>query len=123
MNDWREDPVGVGSWYSKATANTRLISTARRAHSDGCVLANRASHPHSKLMLQRSLVETLNELASNPQRPRINVGLIDRNRISMTNWVFGGDCLIDYWPSGTARHVIPLTAIVIIEVLQGEPSQ
>ena len=72
-------------------------------------------------MLQRSLVATLIELASNAQRPRINVGLIDRNRVSLTNWDFAGDCLIDFWPSGTPRYLIPLSAVVIIEVLQGEP--
>jgi hypothetical protein len=72
-------------------------------------------------MPAHSLVDTLNELANNPQRPRINIGLIDRNRITLTNWVFGGDCLIDHWPNGSPRHIIPLSAIVIMEVLQGDP--
>ncbi|HLF11742.1 MAG TPA: hypothetical protein VJA26_11055 [Gammaproteobacteria bacterium] len=41
--------------------------------------------------------------------------------MSLTNWDFAGDCLIDFWPSGTPRYLIPLSAVVIIEVLQGEP--
>jgi hypothetical protein len=40
--------------------------------------------------------------------------------VSLTNWVFAGDCLIDFWPSGTPRYVVPLSQVVIIEVLESE---
>jgi hypothetical protein len=71
-------------------------------------------------MTQRSFADTLVELANNGQSPRINVGLTDRNRVTLTKWVFAGDCLIDFWPSGTPRHIVPLSQVVIIEVFQGE---
>jgi hypothetical protein len=71
-------------------------------------------------MSRRSFVDTLSEIADKSRRPRINVSLMDTNRVSLVNWDLAGDCLIDFWPNGKPRYVIPLTAIVIVEILESE---
>jgi hypothetical protein len=71
-------------------------------------------------MSTRSFVDTLNETADKSPRPRINVGLMDRTRVSLDNWDLAGDCLIDRWPNGKPRYVIPLAAIVMVEILESE---
>jgi hypothetical protein len=71
-------------------------------------------------MSTRSFAETLNEIADKARRPRINVSLADRNRVSLVNWDFADDCLVDSWPNGKPRLVIPLAAIVMVEILESE---
>jgi hypothetical protein len=45
---------------------------------------------------------------------------MDRTRVSLDNWDLAGDCLIDRWPNGKPRYVIPLAAIVMVEILESE---
>jgi hypothetical protein len=71
-------------------------------------------------MSTRSFTETLKEIADQPRRPRINISLANANRVSLVNWDFAGDCLIDSWPNGKPRYVIPLAAIVMVEILESE---
>jgi hypothetical protein len=51
---------------------------------------------------------------------QINIGLANGNRVSLANWEFAGDCLIERWPNGGPRYLVPLAQIVIIEVPERE---
>jgi hypothetical protein len=40
----------------------------------------------------------------------------------LSNWTLASDCLIDHWPSGKPRYLIPLLQIVAIEILEARGS-
>jgi hypothetical protein len=52
--------------------------------------------------------------------PRISLSLTDGNRLSMIAWSLTGDCLVELWPNGNLRHLVPLAQIVAIEVADGD---
>jgi hypothetical protein len=64
-----------------------------------------------------TLIDQLIEIAAREPLPRIDVGLTDRNRISLDHWTLERDCLIGYGPGGSARFLIPLAHVVIIEIM------
>ncbi|HEX6998650.1 MAG TPA: hypothetical protein VF322_10925 [Gammaproteobacteria bacterium] len=63
-----------------------------------------------------SLRETLGRLQQTEPKPQLGVGLVDRNRVRLTNWQLLGDCLVERWPSGGLRYLIPLHQIVLIDL-------
>lgn len=63
-----------------------------------------------------SLVERLTEIAKRDPLPRIDVGLSDRNRISLDHWGVDHDCVVGYGRNGGPRYLIPIGQIVIVEV-------
>jgi hypothetical protein len=69
-------------------------------------------------MSQQGFAEALVEIAAIQPRPPINVSLTDRTRLNLSNWTLASDCLIDHWPSGKPRYLIPLLQIVAIEMLE-----
>ncbi len=64
-----------------------------------------------------SFPDILTKIADRESRPLINVGLTDGNRISLSNWTFEGDCLVEHWPKGSVRYLIPLSQIAVVEVV------
>lgn len=66
-------------------------------------------------MSRSSYADILAQVAEREPCPRLNAGLADGNRISLTNWTFSGDCLIEHWPDGSPRYVVPLAQIALIE--------
>jgi hypothetical protein len=64
--------------------------------------------------------EILADVAAQDPRPKINVALSNGNRISLANWRLGEDCVIEAWPNGDARYLIPNAQIVVVEIT--EPS-
>jgi hypothetical protein len=67
-------------------------------------------------MQRRSLVDRLAEIGQRDPLPRIDVGLSDRNRISLDHWTVDQDCVVGYGPAGGSRYLIPIGQIVIVEV-------
>ncbi|HEY8520042.1 MAG TPA: hypothetical protein VIN61_08185 [Gammaproteobacteria bacterium] len=63
-----------------------------------------------------SLRDTLGRLERAEPKPQLGVGLVDRNRVRLTNWQLRGDCLVERWPSGAPRYLIPLHQIVLIDL-------
>jgi hypothetical protein len=68
-------------------------------------------------MSRSSVADFLSELSDSGSHPRISVGLADGNRVSLLNWNLAGDCLVENWPNGKLRYIVPLPRIVIIEVM------
>lgn len=64
-----------------------------------------------------SLAEQLTEIGRRSPQPRIDVGLADRNRITLDRWALEQDCLVGFGPAGAPRFLIPLSQIVIVEVM------
>jgi hypothetical protein len=71
-------------------------------------------------MLKSSAADLLSKISEGGSHPRISVGLADGNRVSLANWHLAGDCLIENWPNGKLRYIVPLARIVIIEVADGD---
>lgn len=63
------------------------------------------------------MIDRLREIGTRDPRPRIDVGLIDRNRISLDHWQLEDDCVIGYGQKGQPRFLIPLAHVVIIEIM------
>ena len=63
-----------------------------------------------------SFAEILSSLGQSRPVPNINVSLANGHRISLAEWAHSGDCLVERWPDGSARYLIPLAQIVSIEV-------
>jgi len=63
-----------------------------------------------------SIRNELARLAALTPKPHIGVGLVDRNRVRLLNWTLLADGLLERWPSGSTRYLIPLGQIVLIEV-------
>jgi hypothetical protein len=63
-----------------------------------------------------SLADRLLEIAQRDPQPRIDVGLIDRNRNSLDHWQLERDCLVGFGPGGAPRFLIPLAQVVIVEI-------
>jgi hypothetical protein len=64
-----------------------------------------------------TLIDQLTEIASQQPQPPIDVGLTDRNRISLEHWTLEHDCLIGFGPGGSPRFLIPLAHVVIVEIM------
>jgi hypothetical protein len=71
-------------------------------------------------MSPSSFAEVLSSLAQGRPVPKINVSLADGHRVSLTEWAYAGDCLVEHWPNGSPRYLIPLAQIVSVEVAGGE---
>ena len=67
-------------------------------------------------MTTSSFSEILSGLGQSRPVPNINVSLANGLRISLAEWAHAGDCLVEHWPNGNARYLIPLTQIVSVEV-------
>lgn len=67
-------------------------------------------------MQEESLRMELTRLEAAQPKPQIGVGLVDRNRVRLLNWSLLADCLVERWPGGGPRYLIPLGQIVLIEV-------
>lgn len=67
-------------------------------------------------MPDESLRQELARLEAMQPKPQIGVGLVDRNRVRLLNWTLLEDCLLERWPGGGARYLIPLTQVVLIEI-------
>ena len=67
-------------------------------------------------MATSSFSEILSSLGQSRPVPNINVSLANGHRISLAEWALGGDCLVERWPNGSVRYLIPLTQIVSVEV-------
>ena len=63
-----------------------------------------------------SFAEILSSLGQNRPVPTVNVSLANGHRISLAEWALEGDCLAERWPNGSARYLIPLAQIVLVEV-------
>ncbi len=70
-------------------------------------------------MQEESLRKELARLEAMDPKPHIGVGLVDRNRVRLLNWKLLSDCLVERWPSGGPRYLIPLGQIVLIELQEG----
>jgi hypothetical protein len=71
-------------------------------------------------MPSSSFKDILAEMAGREPRPQINVGLANGNRVSFASWYLTEDCLIERWPNGKPRYLVPIAQIVIIESPQAE---
>jgi hypothetical protein len=69
-------------------------------------------------MQSHPLGDNLARLEQMDPRPNIDVGLIDRNRVRLAHWQVVGGCLVEHWPNGNARYIIPLSQIVVVEVME-----
>ena len=67
-------------------------------------------------MTPSSLRDILSNLSDGSHSPRINVSLIDGNRLTLTAWQLTGDCLVERSPKGKPRQLVPLSQIVTIEI-------
>ena len=67
-------------------------------------------------MTPSSFAEILSSLGQSSPVPNINVSLANGHRISLAEWALAGDCLMERWPNGSARYLIPLAQIVSVEV-------
>jgi hypothetical protein len=63
-----------------------------------------------------SFKDLLADIAAREPRPQINVALANGNRVSLTNWYLATDCVIECWPNGRPRYLVPYAQIVLIEV-------
>ena len=64
-----------------------------------------------------SFWNSIEQAAQIEPQPRLSVGLIDRNRITLDKWSCYEDCLVGYWPSGKPRYLIPKAHIVVVEIV------
>ncbi len=62
-----------------------------------------------------SFVEILTKASKSDSLPRLKISLTDGNRVSLSNWDSGADCLIEYGPKGSLRQLIPFSQIAIVE--------
>jgi hypothetical protein len=67
-------------------------------------------------MPQSPFSDVLSTISKSKPRPSINVGLTDGNRIRLTNWQLAEDCLVEQWPSGHPRYLVPVSQIVSVEI-------
>jgi hypothetical protein len=67
-------------------------------------------------MSPSSFAEILSSLGHSRPVPNINVSLANGHRISLAEWAHAGDCLVESWPNGSPRYLIPLAQVVSIEV-------
>jgi hypothetical protein len=67
-----------------------------------------------------SFKDILAEISGREPRPQINVALANGNRVSLADWYLAEDCLIERWPNGSPRHLVPIAQIVLIDFPQGE---
>lgn len=65
-----------------------------------------------------SFREILSEIAAQDRRPQINIALSNGNRLSLANWQLGEDCVIESWPNGDVRYLVPNAQIVVVEVTE-----
>ena len=63
--------------------------------------------------------DILAELSGREPRPQINVALADGNRVSLSSWHLAKDCVLERWPDGSLRFLVPIAQIVFIETPQG----
>jgi hypothetical protein len=71
-------------------------------------------------MAASSFRDLLVEISAREPRPQINVALTNGNRVSLANWYLATDCIVERWPNGSPRHLVPIAQIVAIEVPSGE---
>lgn len=63
-----------------------------------------------------SFKDILAEVAGREPRPQINVALANGNRVSLANWYLAEDSVVERWPNGGLRYVVPIAQMVVIEV-------
>lgn len=63
-----------------------------------------------------SLKGILAEIAGREPRPQINVAQTNGKRISLTNWYLTEDSVVERWPNGSPRYLVPIAQMVVIEV-------
>jgi hypothetical protein len=71
-------------------------------------------------MSKGALIELLAEVHAREPRPPINVALTNGNRLSLDDWYAGEDCLVERWPNGSPRYLVPFTQVVLVEVAEGK---
>lgn len=67
-------------------------------------------------MSQPSLTELLAEIHAREPRPQINVTLTNGNRLTLDDWDAAGDCLVERWPDGNTRYLVPFARVVLVEI-------
>jgi hypothetical protein len=67
-------------------------------------------------MAESQFADILLKVSQSKSPLSINVGLTDGNRIRLTNWALAGDCLVEQWPNGNPRYLIPVSQIVSVEI-------
>lgn len=63
-----------------------------------------------------SFMQLLAEIGARAPCPPINVTLTNGNRLSLDDWSHAEDCLIERWPDGSPRYLVPLAQVVVIEI-------
>jgi hypothetical protein len=38
----------------------------------------------------------------------------------LADWYLASDCVIERWPDGSPRHLVPIAQIVVVEVARSE---
>jgi hypothetical protein len=71
-------------------------------------------------MATSSFRDLLTEISAREPRPQINVALTNGNRVSLADWCLAADCVIERWPDGSPRQLVPIAQIVVIEVAHRE---
>jgi hypothetical protein len=69
-------------------------------------------------MAKDALIELLAEVHGREPCPQINVALTNGNRLSFDDWYVSEDCLVERWPNGRPRYLVPFTQVVVVEVAQ-----
>jgi hypothetical protein len=71
-------------------------------------------------MAAPSFTDLLREISAREPRPQINVALTNGNRVSLADWYLAADCVVERWPNGSPRQLVPMAQIVVIEVAREE---
>lgn len=62
------------------------------------------------------MLNILTEIHAHEPRPQISVTLTNGNRVSLDDWDLAEDGLIERWPNGTPRYLVPIAQVVLVEI-------